>query len=45
MMDYEYGNWMMQGGYGGFFGVASQIIWFGVGVLLLVWLWQQVNKK
>jgi len=32
------------GGYGNLFGTLSQLIWLAVGVLLLVWLWKQVNK-
>ena len=29
---------------GGLFGLASDVVWLAVGVLLVVWLWRQVNK-
>lgn len=47
----NYGGGYGMMGYGGgmngfgFFMVAGGIIWTIVGILVAVWLWQQINKK
>lgn len=43
-MDYN----LMTGWWGGSFGLfggLSQIVWFIVGILLVIWLWKQVIRK
>jgi len=35
------GNW---GFGGGLFGLASDLVWLAVGILLVIWLWRQVKK-
>ena len=27
------------------FGAISEIVWLAVGILLIVWLWKQINSK
>ncbi len=46
MMDYNYGQMMgYGGGWMGFFGLLTWLVWLAAGALLVVWLWQQVTKK
>lgn len=42
-----YGMMGYGGGMGGFgfFMIAGGLIWTVVGILVAVWLWQQINKK
>lgn len=30
---------------GGLIGLVNELVWLGVGILLLMWLWGQVMKK
>jgi len=45
MMNFGYGS--MMGGWGtfGLLGLLTWLVWLAVGVLLVVWLWQKINKK
>jgi len=36
------GGW---GGTAGIFMLATWVVWFFVGVLLLIWLWREITKK
>lgn len=38
-----YGYSMM--GFGGGFMILTWLVWFIVGILAAVWLWQQISKK
>lgn len=41
----NYGSMMgWGGGYGGAFGAVSELVWLVAGVLLIVWLWKQIQK-
>ncbi|MBI4085457.1 MAG: hypothetical protein HY432_03070 [Candidatus Liptonbacteria bacterium] len=47
MMNYGYGYEPMMGS-GGWFGtlaLLTWIVWLAVGILLAVWLWQNISKK
>lgn len=41
-MGYGYG--MMNSGVSGFM-ILTWAVWFAVGILAVVWLWQQITKK
>ncbi len=41
---------MMEGGFGpmglfGLLGLATWIVWIGVGMLLMAFLWKKINEK
>lgn len=36
-MGYSGGGWGL--------GSVSEIVWLAVGILLIVWLWRQINNK
>jgi len=38
---------MMSGGFSslGLLGLLTWLVWLGVGVLLFLWLWEQLHKK
>jgi uncharacterized membrane protein YhhN len=41
MMNYGFmGSW----GYGGLLSSVNEVVWLIVGILLIVWLWNQVKK-
>ena len=35
------GGW----GFGGLLGIVNEIVWLAVGILLVMWLWEQVKKR
>ena len=39
------GNMMGGGGFWSFTFTLTSLVWLIAGVLLIVWLWQQVTKK
>lgn len=46
MMNYGFGGMMGFGGSSfGLLGLLAWLVWTGVGVLLLVLLWQKVTRK
>ncbi|MEX0877711.1 MAG: hypothetical protein WDZ40_02485 [Candidatus Spechtbacterales bacterium] len=47
MMDWHMGNGvgMMGGGVFGFFALLTWLVWLVVGILAVVWLWQDINRK
>ena len=30
---------------GGLIGLVNELVWLGVGILAIMWLWNQVKKK
>lgn len=35
---------MMSGGIFGALGLVMWLVWFVISILLMIWLWQQINK-
>lgn len=39
------GGWGFGWGLGMFLVVATWLVWLVVGVMLIIWLWRQIDKK
>ena len=41
----NYGGPLIGGGYGGVFSLVNEVVWLAAGILLVIWLWKQINPK